>query len=438
MAAAFATVLGLLCVSTSVIAQQGTQVLTVSSAPSGREGQVFIEWLKEVVAAFEASHPGVQIKLVEIITQAYEEKIPALAAVGELPDVFYVSQRYRTSWIRWGIIADVTPFLTKDQSVLAGFLPPLRSAVHYQGRYWGLPRFFDTWTAFVNRDVFDQAGLQQPDQYYRAGQWSFDLLPQIGRKLTKRDSNGTATQIGLYTAGDNETTLPWVWGFGGEVFSSDGMKISLTDPDVRRGCQFFLDLLHTHRVASINGLPGGLSRDDWRAGKWGIAIWWTNLMGYLKPSWKAPHAFDLLPFPAGPQSDKTNLLNVDSWSISPRAQNKQLAWEFLKFVTDPQSERKRMAILHALPLNMKNLSDLPSLRQGDDYSNLPLLFEALATKGRTYTSVLDPSLTVGLTNQLLPVWRGEKPLQEALKQGEAVLTSAIQEVLNKEKVGRNQ
>jgi len=403
-------------------------VLTVHDVSAG-EGD-FAEVLREAASAFEKVNPNVRVEPADAGKwgDSYQ-KIPLLAAAGELPDILYIYQRGRVQFVRMGILQDITSYIEADPEVVDTLLPPVKQAMQYQGSYWGLPNDWAAWVAHVNRDAFEYAGLLQPDQLYHNGEWNFDTLPEIGQKLTVRDNENKLEQIGIFTNGDNEISYPWVWGMGGRVFSEDGTQVFLDQPAVRNGYQFFADLLNRYNVANIVDTPGGIGWDGFVKGRWGIALWW-QLIYHLNRAWDLPYTFDMLPFPAGPVSPKTNLIGVNSWSIATSSDKKQVAWDFIKFMSSAEQDRVRISKMLQFPLHMDNI-ELVSQVYADkaDARNLEMVFHELAVNGRPYTSLPDIEISTELTQQLMPVWLGERPLVEALQEAQRVVSKKLEEVL---------
>jgi ABC-type glycerol-3-phosphate transport system substrate-binding protein len=273
-------------------------------------------------------------------------------------------------------------------------------------------------------------GFDQPDGLYQAGKWNFDALVSVGNRLTQYGSEDRLEQIGIITNGDNEVSYPWVWGYGEDVFSADGRQVFLNRSGVREGYQFFADLLNMHKVANIINTPGGVGWDGFTGGKWGLAFWWSDIMFHLNKQWNLPYTFDILPFPAGPISDKTNLIGlINTWTINSASTKKDLAWEFIKLATSAEWDRVRIQRLNALPVHTRNVSfAVDHLGRQANATNLPLVLMAMNTKAKAYPSVLDLLITNELTRQLDPVWLGQRPLSEAIEESQRTITQMISEL----------
>jgi ABC-type glycerol-3-phosphate transport system substrate-binding protein len=418
-----------LCFVVATPAACAETVLTVHNWSPGTEA--YGEIMKELAKAFEEKHPGVKVELISAGSGVEPmEKIPVMAAAGVAPDVFLTLHRAWNSFLRMGIIADITPYIQQEPSLLSALVPPLVEHVQQGGKVWGVPESWNVWLTHVNRDAFANAGLDQPDGLYQAGQWNFDALVSVGSRLTKYGSDDRLEQIGIITNGDHEVSYPWVWGYGEDVFSADGRQVFLNRPGVREGYQFFADLLNMHKVANIINTPGGVGWGGFTGGKWGLAFWWSDIMFYLNKEWKLPWTFDILPFPAGPVSDKTNLIGlINTWTINSASTKKDLAWEFIKFATSAEWDRVRIQRLNALPVHTRNVGfAVDHLGRQANATNLPLVLMAMNTQAKAYPTPLDLRISHELTKQLDSVWLGRRPLLEALEEGQRTITQMIMEL----------
>ena len=418
-----------LCSTTVMPVVLAETVLTVHDWSGGTE--TYGEIMKELAAAFEAEHPSVQVELVNAGSWgACMEKIPVMAAAGVAPDAFLTLHRAWNSFLRMGIVADMTPYVQRESRLIKSFVPPVAEHVQQNGKIWGIPEAWNVWLAHVNRDAFDNAGLGQPDDLYQASQWNFETLTGVAAKLTKYGADDKPEQIGLITNGDNEVSYPWVWGYGEDVFSADGKQVFLNRTGVRQGYQFFADLLNAHRIANIINTPNGVGWGGFTGGKWGLAFWWSDIMLHLNSAWQLPYEFDILPFPAGPVSDKTNLIGlINAWTINSASPNKDLAWEFIKLATSSEIDAIRVQRLNALPTHTKNIRiAVDHLGKEANVDNLLLVLNAMNTQARAYPSVLDLRITEELTKQLDPVWLGQRALPEALEDAQRTITQMISEL----------
>jgi len=147
-----------------------------------------IEVLTKEIPLF-TERSGVSIKLSPFTGQ---EKLYAMIAAGQPPDIFYTNSVVRDQLAAQGHLLDLTPFAGKDS-----FRNRLRPSAIERGQsidggWYSLSNWVFTLGVYYNRDLFDQAGVPYPDT-----SWTWDQMVAAARKLTKKGSEGKE-QYGIF------------------------------------------------------------------------------------------------------------------------------------------------------------------------------------------------------------------------------------------------
>lgn len=140
-------------------------------------GAVTIKWLHyyditapgaevelEIIQNFAKLNPDIKLEIETLYDEAYHQKLAALAAAGQLPDVIYLWPAERTGKItRSGLIADLYPFLGDDIDKFV----PAAVAPQLLGRLHELPTKSGTAShmLYVNTELLDRLGLAMPQTY---------------------------------------------------------------------------------------------------------------------------------------------------------------------------------------------------------------------------------------------------------------------------------
>ncbi|GLC78737.1 ABC transporter substrate-binding protein [Lacrimispora brassicae] len=133
----------------------------------------------EVVSAYMAENPNVEISSQTLDTEAYKTKISAeFAGDAKGIDVFYY---WGAGTARKLVNADkllpLDPYITDE--VKGKLLEGSTAAFEYNDKTYSLPSFSWYMTLYCNKDLFDQAGAELPDTY--------DKLVLAVEKLSKLD-----------------------------------------------------------------------------------------------------------------------------------------------------------------------------------------------------------------------------------------------------------
>jgi len=118
----------------------------------------------EIIQNFAKLNPDIKLEIESLYDDAYHQKLAALAAAGQLPDVMYLWPAARTGKITGaGIIADLYPFLGDD---IDNYIPAA-VAPQLLGRLHELPTKSGTAShmLYVNTELLDELGLAMPQSY---------------------------------------------------------------------------------------------------------------------------------------------------------------------------------------------------------------------------------------------------------------------------------
>lgn len=134
-------------------------------------GEVNLERLETIAAAFEAENPNIDIELTTADYDSYFTALQTRIAGNDAPDAFELNYENFVSYADSGTLLDLeatAPDIV-DSSVYAG---GAYDAFNYQGVQYGLPGSFSVVVLFYNRDIFDAAGLEYPDETWN---WEDEL-----------------------------------------------------------------------------------------------------------------------------------------------------------------------------------------------------------------------------------------------------------------------
>ena len=144
-----------------------------------------------------------------IAYQAYWQRMPAMAAAGELPDILQNTTINKYALGPSGALEDLLPWIESDSEMSDKwdqFTEGVKNAVRYEDQVIMLPYGFASSVLLYNRDMFDEAGIDYPDADY-----TWEQLLEDAQALTLRDENDVVTQWGFST------------GFGMHVHHAGGL-----------------------------------------------------------------------------------------------------------------------------------------------------------------------------------------------------------------------
>lgn len=182
---------------------------------------------RELIAGYEASHPGQRVELLPVGKQAdHMAKLSTAFAAGNPPDLFILNFRRFGQFAAKDVLLPLGPAMTASgQFKEEDFYAPAVEAFRYRDQLMCLPQNVSSLVVYYNRALFKQYGVPEP----QAG-WSYfkDFIPAA--RLLTRDLDGDKRKD-IYGVGLDPTLIrlaPFVWGMGGELVDDLQAPTTLT------------------------------------------------------------------------------------------------------------------------------------------------------------------------------------------------------------------
>ncbi|MDD4012952.1 MAG: extracellular solute-binding protein, partial [Candidatus Omnitrophica bacterium] len=153
---------------------------------------------------------------------------------------------------------------------------------------------------------------------------------------------------------------PFLWQAGGNYFNADHSKVTLDSPEAVKAMEFYAQLYKEGVPKTQVPVEQGMRTGDYPmaiSGNWKII---SLMVGApeIKGKWA------IAPLPAGPTGKKTAFIGGRVLGIFSKSNMKKEAWEFIKFLFEPENQLKIYKDSIAtedsyLPPNMDTWATLP-------------------------------------------------------------------------------
>ena len=287
------------------------------------DGYVIID---KAIKKFEKLHPEIKIHYYSGIPKDdYEEWLARKILKGDAPDVFMILSEDFSHMVSLGFLENLDKEIQEDKSVeIRDYYETSLEAGKIDDRQYALPYETVPTLMFVNKTLLEKEGIPVPD-----ADWSWDDLYRICKKVTKDlDGDGRLDQFGTYNYG----WLEALYSNDGKIFDSQGKKCYLTSERTEESVRF---------IQRINELYQGekVTRETFDAGNVAfMPLSFAEYRTYKTYPYKikkySDFQWDCITLPAGSMGD--NISRVDSLliGISSESRQKDMAWEFLKMLTN--------------------------------------------------------------------------------------------------------
>ncbi len=301
---------------------------------------------EEQVKLFMEEYPDITVELE--VSPEYDRKLAAMIASGDAPDVFETSD----DWfhIRANDVEDLNPYIERDNLDLSVYYPrTIEGFVDNTGKRESLPIGLAPFALAVNKDLLTEAGIDLP-----GNDLTWDEVIDLSTKVTK----GVGVEK-IYGIADS-----WMWDKimpfykGGEIFEYDFSDILLDSEKSIDGLEFYRDLMFKHEIMPSSKDGSGMSGSErFFAGKvlfcpinmWDVVNFQSTIDGKFE--------WGIVKMPLMEDSNVSVTWGItEGYSISNTSQNKEAAWEFIKWTTTDK-ESLKLASIAAIPPTFESRDD---------------------------------------------------------------------------------
>ncbi len=403
--------LGALIVGAGMAQAQDTTLSYMSWDPE----QLEIE--QEAIAAFEAANPGVKIETSAMPPKDYWPRLSALAASGDLPDVFMMSSGFVKEWAAADNLADLSGVVSDDE--LANYYEGAASIGVIDGKRVAFPQNWVAPVLYYNIDMFEAAGVPLPTT-----DWTWDDFLSAAKALTiDENGDGTVDVWGMSLYGRYAHIEPWVFRNGGRYLNADETALELNDEAVN-ALKFLTDLVNVEGVAPQPQEMEGVRQQDimplgmaamWVDGSWNIA----NTRSIVGDDFR----WGIAQVPVGPDATDDNVAAyawADMLAVGKDSDNTALAWAFIQHMVGEGRDASDF-LGGKVPAYIDIATSEGWLESDKMPANKGLLLEIGAQNVYTGFSKnwsgwrgYDSTGSSGMNGELDEVLNGRKPLDEAI------------------------
>ena len=325
-----------LLAATAVLAQDEI-TLTFATWDTG-EGA---ERDQHVIDQFMAENPGIDVQF-EHIESSEDPQILIRMAAGTAPDVMMVgeNQLLRLALAPEGGLLDMTPYIEADPDFdpAVEYFPTVFDVGRVDDGVYAFNKDFVTEAFYVNTDMFEQAGLDIPEEG-----WTYDDLISLGQELTL-DANGNNA---LSPDFDPENIVQYGWlhsqgwvrgwqaipySFGSSLLSEDGLTAtgSINSPAVADAMQLYFDSVNTYHISPSIATQNAQQGVDFFATKQAAIFGPQGAWNVGSLSENPDINFATVPMPTGP-GGRFSVLCWSGFSVNRNTEHPQEAYELAKF-----------------------------------------------------------------------------------------------------------
>lgn len=277
------------------------------------------EYLHKAVADFNASQEGIEVELLQQPYSGFTEAVNSAVVEGIGPDIIFNYASEAASYVRPGLVADLSQYIYDPEIGIEGFDASLAKGVlegEVQGFEDGLIHYLPAYTTgpiiFYNQTLFEELGLEVPTTWE-----GYEALGQAVKEQKDIPVLGFDALTDLVQMFIMETP-------GAGYIDVEKQEVLFDTPEVRAKLQWFVDMVKEGYF--LIQPSGNYFSEDFNSGI--VAAYFGSVAGY---PYIEPNEFEFAMAPAPAQTW------FPSWNRGPIVfyykddARAEAAYEFVKY-----------------------------------------------------------------------------------------------------------
>lgn len=304
---------------------------------------------EELAKEFNSSHQDIEIEFLIVPYEEAGERLLAMIAGGTAPGL--------VGPMGVGSVAegldmweDITPYIERENFNMSDFYGPAVELNTYPDKMVGLPLGLYPSFLFYNKDAFDAAGVAYPPTDFNDTSWTFDKLRQDAMLLTLDANGNNATSPDFDPAsivqwGYDDSWIdlrgwlaPWGAERVGSPVSADYRTAVVNSPEWVTGLEWIMNGVWTDHFIpdsagqqAIEATGGG---DPFASGM--VTMFYSHTWYMSEGLYDLPFEYNIAPAPFNPKGQRISRAHADIFAMPNSTQNKDAAWEVMKWLTSAE------------------------------------------------------------------------------------------------------
>lgn len=366
------------------------------------------EVLNKMIDVFESKNPDIKIDLQITGYEDYFTKLATVIGGGNAPDVFEMNMENFLAYMLRGACADLTGMIDTD-SYSEGTL----SAVSSNGKLYAVPMSFSTCLLFYNKDLFDQAGVEYPND-----SWTWADIQTASEKIKALGDD----IWGVYQPITYNEFYKSVKGNGGSLLNEDYTAFTLNSAENVEVLDAMIKRVRdeNHVMPTTEDMAGRGDWDLFEEGKLGMCI--TGIWAFPTFTDKCAFNWDVVVEPGYETKSTFFFANVNC--VSPSSDKKEAAAKFIDAMgSDPDIVQLRLDASWELP-TIADQSKLTQYLEVTPPANRKAVFDSMDFAAAPPALLEQGAVSEIINNVLSTLEMDDLSAQEALDEIQAQLEDA--------------
>lgn len=266
---------------------------------------------------------------------------------GSAPDVFYFGSGLSPSVIYNGKVEDLKPYLDKSEKLTYDMFTNehMGTLSEYEGGIYGVCPDDNPMVLYYNADMFRDAGLKTPTEYWENGEWTIDKYVECMETIAGTSTKDSIQKYGAFFDFDWEVVMTYLNYFGADYYSEDSKTCTLDTSEAKKAIGLMKRLIDDEVAI------GNLGAKDSNSISGSALFMSQQAATVFSGRWSTPtfkqvtdFEWDIVPFPT---KDKGGLYAVTPGYtyvvMNADSKEKDASWTFIEDFVCPEGQIFRLA-----------------------------------------------------------------------------------------------
>ena len=389
-------------------AKQGTSGRGPITYVQGKDNSNVV---RPLVAKWNAAHPKEKVTFKEQSDQAdqqHDDLVQHFQAKDQHYDVALVDVVWTAEFAAKGWLQPLTGQFKFDTSAM---LPATVKTATYNNTLYAAPAQSDGGLLYYRKDLVPTPPKTQAEMVKDCAIAKAKGIGCFAGQYAKYEGLTVNAAEAINTA-------------GGQIVKADGKTPDVTSPQAAQGLQFLVDNYKNGNIPrQAITFQEEQGRQAFEAGQLLFLRNWPYVYNLAKTdgSSKVKNTFGIAPLPGLDGKPGASSLGGHNAAMSVYSQHKATALDFIKFLTNTETE-KFYATQGSLAPTLTALYDDPTLTQKLPY--LPVLKTSIQNAVPRPVTPFYPAVTKAVEDNAYAAIKGDKSVQQALKDMQAAIQTA--------------
>lgn len=292
--------------------------------------EAHLNMLNGIAESFKAKHPDVNVKFETVPVNDYTQKLTFQVAGGNAPDIAWMMEDAAPAFENANLLMDLGPTLKAAEGYdFDDFSQPAMGLWQQGETVYGIPFSTSPFLIYYNKDMFDKAGLEDPNQLAAKGEWNMDKFQDVSKKLVEANPGKWAFEFKDgegYASRMTHAFLPPIRAYGGDIWSNK--ECGFDKPEAVAAIKQLHDMVFKDKTIVPPGTQG-----DYFSGSSAMTV---NQISRASKMPEAGFNWGIAPLPTGPGGEAP-VIGQAGLVVFASGKNTEIAAEFIAHMTNKEN-----------------------------------------------------------------------------------------------------